>query len=104
MTMPGPYHSSTPLTAPFDWKAYARHLDGLDLTDDQKAQLVQEMMAVMVAFVDLGFGVGSGDKPGDSGGDDSPFMPQADEAVLDLKRIPATDSTRDDAPATKEGG
>lgn len=103
MTLPRPDTPSTPLTANFDWKAYAHHLDGLDLTDDQKAQLVVEMMAVMVAFVDLGFGVGSGQKVGDGGGDDSLFMPQADEAVLDSKAVPSTDSAHEDALAGKEG-
>ena len=103
MTMPDPDHSSTPLTAPFDWQAYAHHLEGLDLTDDQKAQLVREMMAVMVAFVDLGFGVGSDGKPGDSGGDDSLFIPQADEAVLDSKAVSSIDLAHDDALAGKEG-
>jgi hypothetical protein len=41
----------------FDAKEYMAHLDGLDLTDAQKHQMLEALWSIMVSFVDLGFGI-----------------------------------------------
>ena len=50
----GPYQAPT-LTV--DWEAYAAMLDESDWTEDQKRELVETLWSIVVAFVDLGFGV-----------------------------------------------
>jgi hypothetical protein len=40
-----------------DVEKYQAFLDGADLTDAQKEELLQALWAIMVSFVELGFGV-----------------------------------------------
>lgn len=50
--------SAVPATAlTIDWDLYAEHLAESDLTDDQKREFIETLWAIVVAFVDLGFGV-----------------------------------------------
>ena len=40
-----------------DWEMYAAMLDESDWTDDQKRELIETLWTIVLAFVDLGFGV-----------------------------------------------
>ncbi len=40
-----------------DWEVYASYLDENDLTDDQKREFIETLWNIVVAFVDLGFGI-----------------------------------------------
>lgn len=40
-----------------DWELYADSLEDSDLTDDQKKEFIETLWNLVVAFVDLGFGV-----------------------------------------------
>jgi hypothetical protein len=42
---------------PFDPQTYWAYLDGMALTDDQKAALLETLWSIMSGFVALGFGV-----------------------------------------------
>lgn len=39
----------------FDFEAYTHHLDELDLTEDQKRDLLEALFQIVRSFVDLGF-------------------------------------------------
>lgn len=51
-TQPTPF---SPLT--FNPNPYLRYFAGSDLSDDQKQILLEELWGIMVAFVDMGFGI-----------------------------------------------
>jgi len=40
-----------------DWDLYREYLKDCDLTDDQKREFIETLWNIMVAFVDLGFGI-----------------------------------------------
>ncbi|MCI0667485.1 MAG: hypothetical protein L0Y43_05470 [Methylococcaceae bacterium] len=44
---------------PMDVKKYARHVEGFDLTQEQKVELLETLWSILTAFVDLGFGADS---------------------------------------------
>lgn len=44
---------------PFDAAKYRQHLEGLDLTEEQQAELLTILWRILATFVDLGFGVDS---------------------------------------------
>lgn len=48
----GAFSSVPPLPA----ERYWQYLDGMDLTDVQKACILQNLWSIMIGFVDLGFG------------------------------------------------
>ena len=61
-TVPEPKEAETvPNTAlletlPLDVKKYQSHMEEFDLTEEQKAELLETLWSIMAAFVDLGFG------------------------------------------------
>lgn len=40
-----------------DWDLYAAMLDESDLTEDEKKEFIETLWSIVVAFVDLGFGI-----------------------------------------------
>ena len=44
----------------FDPETYAHHIAELDLTPDQRDELILAIANIMIAFVDLGFGIAPG--------------------------------------------
>ncbi len=42
---------------PPDFDTYRRHLDGFDLSDEQKVELMQTVWRIMESFVDRAFGI-----------------------------------------------
>lgn len=55
--LPGADDTSARPALTIDWDLYAEHLEGSDLSDDQKREFLEALWAIIVAFVDLGFGV-----------------------------------------------
>lgn len=56
MTDPTTYKS--PPLIDFDPQAFAHHLEGLKLTDEQADELIRALAKIMMSCVDLGFGIG----------------------------------------------
>lgn len=54
---------SPPTNTPFNTDAYAHHIAELDLTDAQKEDLIKIMANIIRAWIDCGFGIGSGQLP-----------------------------------------
>jgi hypothetical protein len=56
-----PHHTVDPRSQPpsltIDWTFYASQLEGSDLSDDQKRELIETLWNIVVSCVDLGFGV-----------------------------------------------
>ena len=50
---------STASRLAFDKEKYLPELEGTDLTEEQKIEMLQALWSIMEAFVDLGFGVNS---------------------------------------------
>jgi len=48
---------NNPLTLSVDWELYADALENSDLTDDEKREFIETLWGIIVAFVDLGFGI-----------------------------------------------
>ena len=46
-----------PPSLTIDWQAYAAMLEESDWSDAQKRELIETLWSIVVAFVDLGFGV-----------------------------------------------
>lgn len=46
-----------PPTLELDWEVYAQALEGSNLSDDEKRELIEIMWSIVVSFVDLGYGV-----------------------------------------------
>ncbi|MGJ8670994.1 MAG: hypothetical protein ACSHXK_16040 [Oceanococcus sp.] len=46
-----------PPSLTIDWELYGKYLEDSDLTDDQKREFIETLWSIVVAFVDLGFGV-----------------------------------------------
>lgn len=44
-------------TLSIDWDLYGSMLDESDLTDEQKRELIESLWAIVLTFVDLGFGI-----------------------------------------------
>lgn len=40
-----------------DWELYGQYLEQSDLADSDKRELIETLWAIVVAFVDLGFGI-----------------------------------------------
>lgn len=40
-----------------DWDMYAKYLDEADLSDSEKREFIETLWSIVVAFVDLGFGI-----------------------------------------------
>lgn len=40
-----------------DWELYADYLEESDLTDEQKREFIETLWNIVIAFVDLGFGI-----------------------------------------------
>jgi len=57
-----PTHITTkpPLTLEIDFDYYDRYLKNYDLDEDQKRELITSMANIMLAFIDLGFGIAPG--------------------------------------------
>jgi len=51
------FPSSKPVLE-FDPKIYAHHVASLDLSDKERDALIRAVANIMLAFVDLGFGIG----------------------------------------------
>ena len=51
--------SSFPGAPLLDLERYRKHLKGLDLSDDQAAELLETLWSILSAFVDQAFGVDS---------------------------------------------
>jgi hypothetical protein len=50
-------NGTPPPSLTIDWELYAEHLEDSDLTDDQKREFIETLWNIVVAFVDLGFGI-----------------------------------------------
>ncbi|NQY41449.1 MAG: hypothetical protein HRT80_15295 [Henriciella sp.] len=46
----------------FDPNDFVHHLEGLELSDDQADELIRALAEIMLAFVDLGFGIAPSQK------------------------------------------
>lgn len=46
-----------PLSLTIDWQTYAAMLEASDWSEEQKQELIETLWSIVVAFVDLGFGV-----------------------------------------------
>lgn len=49
--------TQTPRPSKLDIKKYQAHIDEFDLTDEQQRELLETLWAIMMTFVDIGFGV-----------------------------------------------
>ncbi len=47
----------SPPTLTIDWELYGKYLDESDLSDAEKREFLETLWSIVVAFVDLGFGV-----------------------------------------------
>jgi hypothetical protein len=47
----------SPMALSIDWDLYGSYLEGSDLSDEQKRELIETLWNIVVAFVDLGFGI-----------------------------------------------
>ena len=52
-----PGKSSAPPSIEVDFLKYVRHLEGMDLTQSQKHDLLQELWNIVTGFVQLGWGL-----------------------------------------------
>jgi hypothetical protein len=68
---PAPYPSLT-----VDWDLYAEYLEQSDLSDDQKREFIETLWAIVVSFVDLGFGVGQPQNQNAEPSKNAPFLSQ----------------------------
>jgi len=50
-------HANGGSTLSIDWDLYGEYLADSDLSDDQKLEFIETLWNIVVAFVDLGFGV-----------------------------------------------
>lgn len=46
-----------PPSLTIDWELYGEYLEDSDLSDDQKREFIETLWSIVIAFVDLGFGV-----------------------------------------------
>tara|TARA_R110002124_G_scaffold7493_1_gene42798 strand:+ start:62 stop:346 length:285 start_codon:yes stop_codon:yes gene_type:complete len=74
-----------------DWEMYAAMLDGSDWTDDQKRELIETLWTIVLAFVDLGFGVHTSQSCGQDGD-------QAQAKLADMVSSTLTSSEQQDEP------
>lgn len=83
-----------PPTLTFDPEEYAHHVDALDLTPEQRTELITTIANIMIAFVDLGFGI----SPSQSacGEDDilGNLIPEAATDLLDYENTTHEDEPR----------
>ena len=86
----------------FNAAKYEAMIEGLDLDEDEKHELLGEMWNVIVAFVDLGFEVKMQDDPPETCGQSDTMPDGAGEAVLDCSDIQAINESF--AAATCAGG
>ena len=56
--MTDPKTCKSPPLIDFDPQTFAHHLEGLELTDEQADELIRAYAQIMLACVDLGFGIG----------------------------------------------
>ena len=43
-----------------DWRDFEHHLENLDMSETQKRELIQAYAAILLGFVELGFGISAG--------------------------------------------
>lgn len=60
-----PPHTTKP-TLQFDWQDWLPGVEGSDLTDAQKREMIEALWSIVIAFVDLGWEVGNA--PTETGG------------------------------------
>lgn len=81
---------TTPPSLTIDWELYASYLDESDLTDDQKKEFIETLWSIVVAFVDLGFGVHPIQQACEQNDDSRIFL--TDDLLQSLKDIPNNQS------------
>ncbi|MEM8786876.1 MAG: hypothetical protein AAGE76_01290 [Pseudomonadota bacterium] len=59
MTDEIPQMNMPPPKVAFDWQEFLPHLAESDLSEDQKRAFIETMWQIVLAFVDLGFEVGT---------------------------------------------
>ncbi len=69
-------------TLTVDWEAYVPLLEGSDLSDEDKREFIETLWSIVVGFVDLGFSVGSPERP--CGQDADADAPSASHVVHSL--------------------
>lgn len=60
MSKPPP--TNTAAIVEFDPQDFVHHLEGLELSDEQADELIRALAEIMLAFVDLGFGIAPSQK------------------------------------------
>ncbi|WP_373354477.1 hypothetical protein [Pseudoroseicyclus sp. CXY001] len=71
MTSPTNISSAIPPPEPriaFDWTTFGHHLEQSDLSEDQKREFIETLWSIILAFVDLGFGIAPQDRVVKDGG------------------------------------
>lgn len=53
----GDFQNASRPTLTIDWDYYGTFLEDLDCSDEEKQELIETLWNIMVAFVDLGFGI-----------------------------------------------
>lgn len=74
-----------------DWEMYAAMLEESDWTDDQKRKLIETLWTIVLAFVDLGFGVHAAQSCGQDGD-------QAQAKLADMVSSTLTPSEQQEEP------
>lgn len=80
-----------------DWDLFAEFLEGSDAPEDEKKELVEIVFAIMVSFVDLGFGIESSQRAMQAGQRNpataaTPFSDAAAQSVcMDINKSKCTD-------------
>lgn len=64
-----------PSTLAIDWTLFEHHLSGSDLTEEQKCEFLETIWYIVVAFVDLGFGIAPVQQALLAGQQDMPALP-----------------------------
>ena len=90
---------SPPPTLTFDPETYAHHLAALDLTAEQSDEMIRVIANIMLAFVDLGFGISSTQTP--CGEDDilGELIPQALPDLLNSSHSDIEERHAPEAPS-----
>lgn len=94
-----------PSTLAIDWTLFEHHLSGSDLTEEQKREFLQTIWYIVVAFVDLGFGIAPVQQALLAGQQDLPALPARQPApgapAVQLTTTFSAAATRKARPKTK---
>lgn len=75
-----------PPSLTIDWELYGEYLEDSDLSDEQKREFIESLWSIVVAIVDLGFGVHPVQQACEQNGIERVILP--DDVISSFKNIP----------------